>query len=385
MATFSELIKRTFSKKETVKTKNIMSDEEENYDISRDISLREYGVFTVIDYIATLMQQAQWHTYKNGKRFKGAEWYALNVRPNANQSAVDFWYEAVSKMLLFGDALVFETKNERFLADNPISINEGNGVDQWQFENVGKLTYRKAAPLLSSEVLYFKYTNQRARRAISSLCDMYSKLANAASEEYQKSCGNKGILNIDAHQTGSDEERAANMKRLQENFKTFCTSKNALLPLSKGFAYSDLSQGSTGKEISDITALRTDALKMACEAYHMPYSLISGDVAGTSEAWSLSTATVLNPIRAILENEINGTLYGESCVLRGNYCKCDISHIKPVDIFENAERIDKLISSGFETINEVREAAGIDLSTDKMANRHFITKNYAEMKEGDST
>lgn len=67
--------------------------------------------------------------------------------------------------------------------------------------------------------------------------------------------------------------------------------------------------------------------------------------------------------------------------MNGTSCKCDISHIKPINIFEKAEHIDKLISSGFYTVNEAHEAADINKVNDKTADKRYITKNYSEMEE----
>lgn len=377
----TDFLHRMFVSGKTIKI-NKFDINEDTYKESDDISLHEYGVFTVVDYIATLMQQAQWHTYQKDKRFIGEEWYAWNIRPNANQSAADFWHELIAKMLLCGEALIFEADGQRFIADNPIDIDEGDGVQTWKFCNVGRLNYRKTKPLLSHEILYFKYDNSQAKSAISGLCNMYSKLATSVSEDCQKSGGSKGTLHIDAHQTGTSDEQAENMKLLQERYKVFCKAKNAILPLSKGFTYTNLPSGDAGgNKINDITSLRADALKMACEAYHMPYSLISGEVAGTSDAWELCTATVLNPIKQILETEVNGKLYTTTDIMNGTRCKCDISHIKPINAFEKAEHIDKLISSGFYTVDEAHEAAGIDKVNDEISNKRYITKNYSEMEE----
>lgn len=380
MAVITDFLRRMFVSGKTIKA-NDFDVNEDTYAISHDISLHEYGIFTVVDYIATLIQQTQWHTYQAGKKFKGAEWYAWNIKPNFNQSAADFWHELTARLLLWGEALVFEANGGRFIADNPITIDEGNGVEPWKFCSVGRLNYRSLRPLPPSEVLYFKYDNSRARAAIAGLCDMYSKLAASASEDYQKSGGSKGVLHIDAHQTGTDAERAAEMKLLGERYQAFAKAKNAVLPLKKGFDYTNLPvSGTSGREISDITSLRADALKMACEAYHMPYSLISGDVAGTSDAWELSTATVLNPLRQVFETELNGKIYGANAVLKGDFIKGDVSQIKPINIFEKADNIYKLIGCGY-THNEIRERTGDDTVDAPEANMRFFTKNNSEMTE----
>lgn len=349
--------------------------------VALEMNLTEYGVFTVIGYIATLIQQAQWNTYKCGKKTKGYEWYAWNVRPNPNQSAAEFWHELVSRLLLYGDALIFELGGNRYIADS-FDPDYGNGVQPALYNNVGRLNFHFARPLPPSDVLHFRYGNRNARRAVMGLCEMYGKLISSASENYQKEGNIKAVLSIDAHQQGTDTEQAAEMKILQERFAAFFKGKNSVLPLKKGYDYRDVSPaGASGKSVSDITALRADALKSACEAFQLPYGLVSGEVAGTADAWELATATVLNPFRQIIETELNGKLYSKADIIGGTCIKGDVSRIKPINIFEKADNIYKLLGCGY-THNEIRERTGDDIVDDPEANKRFFTKNNSEIVEG---
>ena len=346
-------------------------------EIIGEIELTEYGIFTVVNFIATLVQQIVWHTYKDDARFKGYEWYSLNVRPNKNQSAAEFWHEIASELLLHGEALVFEYGDQRIIADH-FQANKGDSVQERTFSDVGRGLFRRASTLRMRDVLYFRYTNSGAKAAVSKLCEEYGKLMKSASEEYILSAGGRGLVYIDANQTGTDAERAAEMKMLSERFKVFLKNKNAILPLKNGYKYEDVSKDTKGStRAGDISTMRTEALKSACSAFGLPYSLLSGEVAGTAEAWELATASVLNPFRQIIETEMNGKLYGAD-VLQGDFLRGDITRIKPVNIFANADNIYKLIGSGY-THNEIRERAGDDTAKDKEADQRFFTKNNEQM------
>ena len=68
--------------------------------------------------------------------------------------------------------------------------------------------------------------------------------------------------------------------------------------------------------------------------------------------------------------------YGMEEWLEGNYYKDDTSTVNHVDIFDMADKIDKLISSSFACIDEVREKAGLDRLNEEWSSRHLLTKNY---------
>ena len=61
--------------------------------------------------------------------------------------------------------------------------------------------------------------------------------------------------------------------------------------------------------------------------------------------------------------------------------KGDVSRIKPINIFEKADNIYKLLGCGY-THNEIRERTGDDIVDDPEANKRFFTKNNSEIVEG---
>ena len=68
--------------------------------------------------------------------------------------------------------------------------------------------------------------------------------------------------------------------------------------------------------------------------------------------------------------------YGMEEWLEGNYYKVDTSTVNHVDIFDMADKIDKLISSSFACVDEVREKSGLDRLDEEWSSRHLLTKNY---------
>lgn len=61
--------------------------------------------------------------------------------------------------------------------------------------------------------------------------------------------------------------------------------------------------------------------------------------------------------------------------------KIDTNRIKHIDLLDAAGSIDKLVSSGVECINDIRALLGQPLIPEEWANRHFITKNYAQVAD----
>lgn len=66
---------------------------------------------------------------------------------------------------------------------------------------------------------------------------------------------------------------------------------------------------------------------------------------------------------------------------KGNYLKIDTTAVMHIDVFDIAEKIDKLIASGMYCVDELRQKLGdAELGTEE-SQMHFITKNYTELSE----
>ena len=83
----------------------------------------------------------------------------------------------------------------------------------------------------------------------------------------------------------------------------------------------------------------------------------------------------------LLEKEINRKRNGLAGFLDGNYLRIDTTTVKHIDIFDIAAPVDKLISSGVFTINDIRHLIGEPEIAEEWANAHFITKNYSTIQD----
>jgi len=89
----------------------------------------------------------------------------------------------------------------------------------------------------------------------------------------------------------------------------------------------------------------------------------------------------LDPVREIIEAEVNKKTYRYSDYEKKNYCAIDKNDIVHTDVFDIADKIDKLISSGFYCIDEAREKVGEEPLNTEFSQQHFMTKNYAIIEE----
>ena len=87
--------------------------------------------------------------------------------------------------------------------------------------------------------------------------------------------------------------------------------------------------------------------------------------------------TCIDPLAAQISEECNRKLYGMSAWKGGDRMTVDTSTIQHFDMLTNAANIEKLIESAYSSINECREATGLEPLPDEWANIHWMTKNIS--------
>ena len=372
---------KVFSRSPTDRTIDIS---EYRSELQNNIALEAFALFTTIDMIASLVAKCEFKTYRNGKEYKGYEWYSLNVKPNKNQNSTEFWQEFVSKLLFYREVLVINVNNQLIIADD--FNKEEFAVKETEFTQVsrGDMTFNRKYKM--SDVLYVKYSNSNAMQIFNSIFGMYEKLIDSASDKYIRAGGQKGTLDIPAIAQNEKDFEKKYQKLMNEYFNSYFKSKNAVLPLWGGMKYTPTTSDSVKKttsEIADISRLVDDALSRAAQAYKVQPALVRGDVAGIKDAVDMTLTTCIDPLVDMISEELTGKKYMPEEVMKGSYIAGDTTCIKHIDIFDIAPNADKLISSGMLNIDETREKAGLVPTGEKWAQQHYITKNYTTTQGGE--
>lgn len=354
--------------------------------------LEEFTIHAAINLIANCISKCEFKTFQSGKEFLGEESYKWNYEPNINQNSSQFIQELVTKLLYNNECLVVESNGQLIIAETYAS--QEFALKETIFSGVSRKGFTYNRSFIMSDVLYFKLNNKNIRQLLKNLCSGYNQILNEAVEKYEKAGGEKGTLHIDAVAQGKkygDKTFEDVFEDLMNNrFKKFFNSRSAVLPLFDGFEYTkqaaEQSKKSTS-EVKDITDLTEEILQTVARAFNIPVSLLKGDVSDVDKITKNFLTFCIDPICEMIATEINRKRYGKKLVQTGSYIKIDTTTIMHVDIFDIAEKIDKLIASGMYCIDELRKKLGdAELNTEE-SKKHFITKNYMDLSglEGGDT
>ncbi len=344
---------------------------------SMELCVYTYAVHVIVDLIASIVSNIEFKTYgENAEETKSRIWTKLNIHPNVNQNSTEFLKELVTKLLL-GDVLIVEV-NEQYIIADEFSIEE-RAIKGHIFTNVVKGTYRFRDRFKSEDVIYLRYSNETVKSILSNIVGTYEKLINTAADKYARSGEEKGILTIDQQERNRKDFNEIYEEIINKRFRKFFSRGNHVLPLFNGYTYSPTTSESTKKysnEITDIKTLFEDALSRVAQAYKVPVGLIRGDVAGVKEAYTMLLTNCIDPIAHMISEEFTYKVFSERQIIKGHAIEADTTCIKHIDIFDLASSIDKLIASGFLSIDEVRMKAGLSGLDQEWSRAHYMTLNY---------
>lgn len=345
-----------------------------------ELYIRELAFWTCVNKIANAVSKCEFKTYYHNKETKGKEYYLWNYEPNQNQNAAGFIYKLIAQIYRKNECLVVEINHRMYVAES--YIKEVYALRDYQFSGISFDGYTLQETLDMSDVMFFELNSTDMRKLMNGMYDSYSKLITYAQNAYQKSRGHKGILNIAGVAQEQDNFNETFEELMSTHFKSFFGKDNAVLPLFDGYNYQDISQNAktySTESTRDIKALADDIFEFTARAFSFPPSLAKGDVQDTTKATDELLTFAVDPLVKMIQQEINRKRNGKDGLKQGNYLKIDTLAVKHVDIFDIATPIDKLISSGAFTINDILQVIGKPKIDESWADQHFMTKNYSEI------
>lgn len=351
----------------------------------------EFMINVAINLIANAVSKCEFKTYVRGAEVKKDEYFLWNYQPNVNQNANEFMHELIYRLLYENRVLVFEAAGQLFIADG---FTEGTEVfNERMFYNISRGSFSLGSARKMSEVMYFKLNNMSIRQLLVNLVDGYGELMSTAYDKFYKSGGEKGILSIDSPKL-TGELKTLNktydevMEDLMNNrFKRYFKNRNAVLPLFNGYSYESKNSESTKKatsELNDVINIDDRIVAKVANAFGVPIPLLKGDVSEVEKITGNFLTFCIDPLCNMIQTEINKKRCGKA-VLNGIGVKIDTTSILHVDLFSIAEKIDKLISSGMYSIDELRRRCGDSELNTEFSRKHWITKNYENMEGGEES
>ena len=349
-------------------------------DIPSTVYVKELAIYSAVSLIANAISQSEIKVYKNYVCVKDEDYFSLNIKPNPNESASHFWHKVIEKALRDErGALCFISGRNLYCADSfvleqrrPFVGNLYSGVVIDDFQMDRKFT--------SDQVFIFKLENIQAKKLIDGLYADIGSIISTAMSAYKDTNAVKYKFKIDSVQAGDEAFNKEFENILKEPLKKFIDGDAKLYVEYNGRTLEKMKSDGTSKSSDDTISLIEEMFKIVGKAFKIPESLMLGNITNMNDVVKSFLTFSVDPWADMIGQVLTGQ-YGYANWKNGNYFRVDTSTVNHVDIFDMADKIDKLISSAFASIDEVREKAGLDILNEDWSKNHLLTKNYEFINE----
>lgn len=343
-------------------------------ELETELFYKEFAIQSCISIIANALVLSEFQTIEKGKEVKKNNYYLFNVEPNLNQNSTEFWIEVISKLVYKNECLIVQEKDQLFIADT-FSVKKFAFFDDlYSGITIRDLQLNKTYK--ESEVFFLKLNDENIKGIIDGLYKDYSKLLASSIDAYKKANGRKGILKVKTMLPQTKDGQDPMEDLMNNKFKKYFNSDNAVLPLSDGLEFEESKAQSNIKDSRDIRAVVNDIIDFVAAAFHVPSGIIRGDLAGIEQQTDNFLMFCINPIAKLITSEVNRKMYGKEDYLNKTYVKVDTQKIRNVDLEKLSKSADLLFRIGVNSINDNLNMIGKEKLEEDWANEHYVTKNY---------
>lgn len=372
----SDFFLRAFGKQATI---NLKTQIEEQF---TEVFFKELATACAINMIANTIAKCEIRTFIKGLPVRKEEYYAWNYEPNQNENSSDMIQKFITNLCYDNEALIVEVNGKLYVADSFIRRKYAFYDDVFSNITIGDMTLQRS--FQAKEVIYMQLNNLDARQRLEGSYTSYGQTVAQAIRTVLRTGGQKGILSIDAQTSAQPNFTTQLQQLMDERFKPFFESNQAVLPLTQGYTYTDVTKNAQAMPTpADLNERINYEFEMAGRAYRIPKALMLGDVSDVEKITKNFLTFAIDPICEKFGEEATRKRYGARQFANGNYIDVNTNCIQHIDIFEQATNSDKLLSSGLYCIDELRVKLGDTALGEEWSRAHYITKNYAEASQFD--
>lgn len=352
-------------------------------DVPTEIYVNRLALHVCVKLLSDTIAKSEFKTYRRHEQERGDEYYLWNLSPNRNQSKDEFIHKMLWKLLTEGEALVLPrsvTDGTEYLIVESFCKEESSTTHDKYTGIVTRGAKQWRNTFSSKDVMYFHYSNQRISVLMAGVEDLFKRLFEAGLRAYKKGVGEKYQLKYGTIDPGDTDKTAALKNYLSTHVKSFMAGDTDVIPIGNGYELDSLSTGrssASSSGYSDISGMIDKVFAMYFNAFGIPLQFLTSSVDGVDGAYKQFMTNAVAPLACILQNEINRKRFEKEEYIAGTYLEVDTDKVIHHDKLEVADAIDKLVSSGTLTINDIRALLNEPPINEPFANTHYMTKNYA--------
>ena len=346
------------------------------------LAARKMALYIASSYITKALSKCEFKTYEKGIPVKKELYYALNVSPNPNQSGSHFVNAMVDRMIYDGHSIMVQpskSRNRFYIADS--FSPEPRPLEENLFAGVSVEGRQLGVKLKASDVCYFRLEDKEPRAVVADMYADMGQLLGMTMASCKNANGERFTLEREGRPGGQREDVKQDANEVNDLLRGFIRSPYGVMPLSKNQILKRVEPNGSGS-VKDVIDLRRDIFEITANAFQIPQSMMYGNMTNTNDVMNQFITCAIDPIADMIGKEITRKFYGFHSWDGGRTrVHVDTTKINHVDIFQVAEKAEKLVSSGLFSIDDTLDAMGADKLNTEFSQAHWITKNYSLIQD----
>lgn len=328
-------------------------------------------------YIASAISKADIRVYKDGKRVENSwEEYVWGISPNIGDTRAAFIGKLVRRSMLDGYAVVLTRNGSLYVADSAQRLYDSAYAEP-TYNSLMVNGCSAERSVKASEVFVFE-PGYDVRGIVDSMAAAYDHLLASSKSEFVDKHSRKFKLKLNSTKAGTPESAQKVEEYINSALRNFVNSDSGVLPEYQGYDLQPFNTNALVGASTDFIALRKDCFESVAMAMRMPVSMLYGNVNNFDSVFRSFVTMCVKPFADMMAREITRKMYAWGKWKNGWSIEIDLSTLKHYDLFDAADAADKLVASSVFSPNEVRAVVGCDTVDEQWANKHYITKNYAD-------
>lgn len=346
--------------------------------------MKQRAIDVAVGRVARSLALINWKTYNKGKFERDNLYYHLNVQPNVNQNATDFWEEVVKKLFDHQEVLIVVTGEDQFIIADDYEVDRFVLYENI-YRNIERDELKFERNFAESEVIRLKYHNPNLKMILKELDESYGKLFNRLVQVAMRTNQIRGTAKLTGVLAKDKKATSYLQEFVDKIFAAFRDKSEAIVPIQDGMEYNEISRESnTRSQVDEVNKVSDEYLNTVLEAVGIHPALVSGDMADIEKHQDNYISNVIQPLVELIADEINRKFFTKKEFLEGSKLTPSVVKLRYISIFDIGGPAEKLIGSSTFTPNEVREAAGYERVDNRPElDEYYMTKNIIDLKGGD--
>lgn len=347
--------------------------------------LSDMAMEKAANMIAKAIAKSEFIVIKGKEKTKNDIYWMLNVQPNPNETATEFWIEVVRNLLIKQECLIIHSKGELYRCSTysvDQAVNKQKRYKNIVIESKGdSVNINKT--LKSEDVIHLINPNKKIHNYLQKNIGLYNDIVSGLISSKKITSIPKFELDTGSTSTpilrskdAEGKEVTLTIDEYKSKIKTLLESENIEIITNRNELKLSQFKMDSGVTTEEITKIAKEIFTECAYAYDIPKAVFLGEITEKADSTNEFITYAVSWIVELLNDAMNAALVGKDDYIKnGEKIWIDMSRYKHRDIIDSAAGLDKLRAIGF-TFDEILELVGREALETEFSKERVITKNY---------